>query len=204
MDIGALLNPLPEETKPPFFQAVYPSPEQDIMSTFSASPTLSPKDTPPASPPRTHSILPSASTTSTTRKKIHACQICNKVCSNSTSLKSHIRTHTGERPFACPYPGCTAAYTTNQRLTIHKRSHSLEFPYICERNCGFAAKQKCELVRHRLVHMSHQERLQHHAENQRTLPCAGCGKLFKNSLSLDKHCWNVHGHAPAAFPFPYL
>ena len=41
-------------------------------------------------------------------------------------LRNHIKTHTGERNFACPIPGCTSAYYTKCNVATHiKLTHKL-------------------------------------------------------------------------------
>ena len=52
-----------------------------------------------------------------------SCKVCQKeFCGKqkegvASNLKRHMRTHTGDRPFPCPY--CVAAFTTNQNLLRH-------------------------------------------------------------------------------------
>lgn len=50
------------------------------------------------------------------RGRIHQCQFCDYNTNHSPHLKRHLRTHTGERPFACTF--CN--YRCNQKPNLKK------------------------------------------------------------------------------------
>ncbi|KAL0129040.1 hypothetical protein PUN28_004027 [Cardiocondyla obscurior] len=59
------------------------------------------------------------------------CTFCSRVFPREKSLQAHLRTHTGERPYPCDYPGCTKAFTQSGQLKTHQRLHTGEKPFLC-------------------------------------------------------------------------
>ncbi|XP_067678762.1 zinc finger protein 367-like [Haliotis asinina] len=59
------------------------------------------------------------------------CQICSRVFPREKSLQAHLRTHTGERPYSCDFPGCGKAFCQSGQLKTHQRLHTGEKPFAC-------------------------------------------------------------------------
>lgn len=73
-------------------------------------------------------------------KRHFICSVCGKNFTTAQSLDTHMRIHTGERPYRCEQ--CGKRFTQSGHLTAHQTVHTGERPYECT-HCGkrFAGKQ---------------------------------------------------------------
>ncbi|CDW88621.1 transcription factor mtf-1 [Stylonychia lemnae] len=55
--------------------------------------------------------------------KQFVCVICFKKFALAQYLKEHTYIHTGQKPFKCPYDGCTKAFRQAGKLSMHKKFH---------------------------------------------------------------------------------
>merc|ERR1712029_936939 len=78
-----------------------------------------------------------------------ACSQCNKVFKQSSDLKRHEKTHTGEKSFACSQ--CDKVFKQSSHLKQHERMHTGEKPFACSK-CGKTFNQISNLKRHERIH----------------------------------------------------
>ena len=67
-----------------------------------------------------------------TGERPYQCSVCNRGFGDLANLKRHSRIHTGLRPFKCPFDGCEKSFSVSSNLKQHLRTHTGEKPFKCE------------------------------------------------------------------------
>ncbi|CAH0724252.1 unnamed protein product, partial [Brenthis ino] len=101
------------------------------------------------------------------------CFTCGKIMSSRFRLKTHLATHSGEKPYECPH--CNKKFTIAQNLNVHMRIHTGEKPFNCT-ICGETFAQSSGLTAHKRKHTG-----------QTPYQCVLCPRSFRTIGHLQYH-----------------
>ncbi|XP_031552954.1 zinc finger protein 37-like [Actinia tenebrosa] len=119
------------------------------------------------------------SSTLVTHKRIHSgdkpfsCEVCGRAFRQPGNLSRHRLTHTTTKPYVCPH--CNKAFNRASNLHTHMRTHSDYKPYACD-FCDKRFHQKVDMKIHRYTHTG-----------EKPHKCSKCGRGFKQLTHLTYH-----------------
>lgn len=172
----------------------------------------------------------SAPGTTTARARICPYEGCHRIIPHKGGIARHMRTHTGEKPFACPYSDCDRRFTQKSDVKKHMRTHTGEKPFACSyEGCEKWFASSSAMVRHWRRHIAREDpdyspprpflcwhegcnkRFQHrhhlklhlcaHSGNK-IFACSHeeCGKRFSDRSNLKRHLLSHSGERPCLCP----
>jgi len=89
-----------------------------------------------------------------TGEKPYNCKYCERKFVQVANLRRHLRVHTGERPYACDM--CTSRFSDSNQLKAHMLIHNNEKPFECE-SCQMRFRRRHHLQQHKCGNSTTQE-----------------------------------------------
>ena len=115
-------------------------------------------------------------------KSKHVCDECGRSFTRSSTLITHKRIHTGDKPYVCQQ--CGRAFRQLGNLSRHQLTHTTSKPYICQQ-CNKAFNRASNLHTHMRTHSDY-----------KPFSCDFCGKRFHQKVDMKIHRYTHTGEKP--------
>ena len=119
----------------------------------------------------------------------YACPFCSIVMRTAALMKRHIRTHTGEKPFKCPYCNLSFAQKYNCSTHIMKYHNNKWFFFYFEKNVPIIWKFHQIF----LIHLLQAEPIRLAGQ---TYACPFCPKIMRTGETMRRHIRSHTGEKP--------
>jgi len=108
-------------------------------------------------------------------------EVCDRTFARTDGLQSHLRTHTGMKPYECQI--CFEKMAYSSAFARHMRKHTGENPFPCE-VCGKTFLNKPSLNAHQETHENN--------SGERPFNCKMCHKSFSKIANRNVHMKSQH------------
>ena len=115
--------------------------------------------------------------------KKYICDICNKKFGRISTLKAHIKTHTGEKNFKCKLEGCNKYFAEKGNMEIHYKRHLRKMNLLNEENETTTKKNYGK----KNIEIAFEKRIQEAIDNLKDLNSNACDE----NKSTEKNNSNV-------------